>query len=106
MKIKFLATSQAPKKYVFEDEKVIIGGVEYDFSVLEEGDIFDGLEGEASTIREAERIDGVLHLTLCQEAPVGHWRGIDKYIDAKDYDPEKLYIYELDEDKVEEWSGF
>lgn len=102
MKIKFLATGIAPEKYEFQGEKIIIDGIEYDLSVFEEGDIFEGIEGELQGIRAVERIDGELYVTLCQKAPVGHWRGIDEYIDSKDYNPNQLYIKQISAEQAEQ----
>lgn len=92
MNIKFLATGQAPDYYEFEDEKVMFNGQTFDLSVVEEGDQFQGIESDVNAIREVERIDGELYVTLCQKTPQGHWTGIDEYINSKDYDPNKLYI--------------
>ena len=110
MKIKFLATGIAPDEYEFEGEKIIIDGIEYDLSELEQGDIFEGLEGENNFIRDAKRVDGKLYVTLCQKALRGHWRGIDEYIDSKDYNPDTLYIREISEEELlqeqKEWQEF
>lgn len=96
MKIKFLATGIAPEKYEFDGEKVIADGVVYDLSSIKEGDSFIGFENdELFAVRDAERINGELYVTLCQKAPSGHWRGIDEWIDAEDYSPDKLYIKEI-----------
>ena len=97
MKIKFLATGVAPNVYEFDGEKIIIDGIEYDLSVFEEGDVF---EGENNHIRDVQRIDGELYVTLCQKAREGHWRGIDEYIDSNDYNPDTLYIREISEDEL------
>lgn len=96
MKLKFLATGTAPEIYEFDGEKIIYSGESYDLSVFEEGDEF--LEVEDNGIRDIQRIDGVLHVTLCQKAPPGHWRGIDEYIDSSFYNPENLYIKEVNAD--------
>lgn len=102
MKIKFLATGQAPDYYEFEDEKVIFNGQTFDLSIIEEGDQFEGIDHEIQAIREVERIDGELYVTLCQQAPRGHWTGTDKYIDSKHYDPNVLYIREKSEAEIKE----
>lgn len=101
IKIKFLATGNAPSLYEFDDEKIIIDSVEHDLSDFNDGDIFDGLEGDMQAIRTIERIDGELHVTLCQKAGEGHWRGVYDWIDSDDYNPNKLYIRELSEDELE-----
>lgn len=102
MKLKFLATGIAPTFYEFEDEKIIFNGESFDLSVFEEGDIFEGIEHEMQAIREVERIDGELYVTLCQEAPAGHWRGTDEWINSTEYNPNKMYIREATEIEVEE----
>lgn len=103
MKIKFIATGIAPEKYEFEGEKVIFNGEVYDLSIFEEGDAFEGIDGEVQGIRAVERIDGELYITLCQKAPQGHWTGKDlAYIDAKDYNPNKLYIREKTPEEIKE----
>lgn len=95
MKIKFLATGIAPDFYEFDGEKIKFNGEWYDLSEFEEGDIFEGLEGEMQAIRDVKRIDGELYVTLCQKAPPGHWTGRDmEYIDTSEYDSNKLYIRE------------
>jgi len=100
VKIKFLATGIAPKKYEFDGEKIIIDGIEYDLSAFKEGDIFEGLKSENNYIRDIKRIDGELYVTLCQKALEGHWRGIDEWIDSKDYNPSELYIKEISEEEL------
>ncbi len=93
MKIKFLATGIAPDKYEFNGEKITYNNETYDLSEFEEGDEFLGVDDFG--IREIERIDGELYVTLCQRCQMGHWRGIDEYIDSKDYNPSSLYIKEV-----------
>lgn len=100
MKIKFLATGIAPDKYQFSGEKITIDGIEYDLSIVREGDKFIGLEDGNTAIRDVDRVDGELYVTLCQKAPKGHWRGIDKYIDSEDYNPNELYIREISEEEL------
>lgn len=98
MRIKFLATGTAPEKYEFDGEKIITDGIEYDLSVFREGDKFMGLESVIQVIRDIERIEGELYITLCQKAPKGNWRGIDEWIDSNDYDSNTLYIEEVEID--------
>lgn len=102
MKIKFLATGIAPNFYEFEGEKIKFNGETFDLSNFEEGDVFEGIEGEIQGIRAVERIDGELHVTLCQKAPQGHWTGKDEYIDSTDYDPNNLYIREKTPEEIQE----
>ncbi len=103
MKIRFLATGIAPEDYRFDGEKIWFGDEWYDLSDIEEGDIFEGVEGDVQGIRAVERINGELYVTLCQKAPPGHWTGKDmEYIDSKDYDPSNLYIRPKAEDEIKE----
>jgi hypothetical protein len=103
MKIRFLATGIAPDKYEFDGEKIKFNGEWYDLSEFEEGDVFLGIEGDIQGIRAVERIDGELYVTLCQKTPPGHWTGKDMpYIDASEYDPNKLYIREKTPEEIEE----
>jgi len=117
MKIVFNPASHAPEKYEFDGERITAhyqGKSEtFDLSGLEEGDKFyvmeedekgepfrkHGVEPEVldlpgtKVIRDAVRRNGELHVYLKQEKPIrsGHWKYSD-WIDAKDYDPDKLYI--------------
>ena len=103
MKIKFLATGN-PFSYTVSGET--INGI--DLSIVEHGgkvQITDELR-EAG-IRKVERDEsGELWVTLCQAPPVtrvfrgvefreGDWRESD-WIDVADYDPEALYIKEVE----------
>lgn len=125
MKIKFLATSKGAE-YSFKGEKITIDGEEIDLSEFPESARFQGIEGdEKNVVRNIERKDGEMYVTLCQACPVsrisyktdqgmihrlasdpapesytqkiehrgGHWTESD-WIDADEYDPEKLYIKE------------
>lgn len=100
MKIKFLATGKAPDKYEFEGERVFIDDIEYDLSSFEEGDVLEIVEGEDNYIRAIERKNGELYVTLCQESPVGHWRGIDEWVDSANYNPSELYIRRISEEEL------
>lgn len=100
MKIKFLATGSAPESYEFDNEKIKINDEWHDLSDFEEGDMY---YGEIPGIRAVERIDGELYVTLCQQAPPGHWTGRDmEYIDASEYDSNKLYIREKTPEEIAE----
>lgn len=107
MQIQFLATAQAPDKYELTGETVtaIQGEQQEDFnlSIIEDGGKFQGIELDtlelpaSQVIRNAERKDGELYVTLCQQSGSGHWRRSD-WIDAGDYDPQKTYIKNITED--------
>lgn len=106
MKIKFLATGIAPQFYEFNGEKITFNGETFDLSLFEEGDIFEGIEGEIQGIREVKRIDGELYVTLCQKAPKGHWTGKDEYIDSNNYNTNTLYIREKTPEEMQEVAGW
>lgn len=126
MKIKFLATSQQGQ-YSINDEVLTVDGEPIDLSEFPEGGKFEGVEGdEKKIVRNIERVDGELHVTICQSPPItkvtyktkeglihatpedpepdeyekkiehrgGHWTESD-WIDAEDYDPDTLYIQEV-----------
>ena len=101
MKIKFLATAQAPE-YKINGE--IINGI--DLSLLEEGDKFTGNEETREAgIRDAYRENGDLYVVIKQVAGANrketHWRESD-WIDAGDYDPESCYIKALHQTEKDE----
>jgi hypothetical protein len=93
MKIKFLATGIAPDYYIITGEQIAYNNELYDLSEFEEGDKFLGVDDFG--IREIERINGELYVTLCQKAPIGHWCGNDEYIDSSEYNPSCVYIKEV-----------
>ena len=102
MKLKFLATGQAPSVYSIQGEVITVGEESFDLSVLEHGDKFEGVEPEtldlpgSQVIRDAHRDDqGELHVTLCQQSPtMGHWRE-SEVMEAEDYVPGRVYIRQL-----------
>lgn len=106
MRIKFLATGIAPQNYSFDGEKITFNGETFDLSQFEEGDIFEGIEGEIQGIRSVERIKGELYVTLCQKAPKGHWTGINEYIDSNNYNPKTLYIRPKTPEETQEVAGW
>jgi hypothetical protein len=93
MKIKFIATANAPLAYRINGEKISYYDETYDLSEFEEGDKLLGVDDFG--IREIERINGELYVTLCQKAPIGHWRENDEYIDSSEYNPSCVYIKEV-----------
>lgn len=107
MKLQFLATAQAPDSYEIAVEEITAHkgeqSEEIDLSPIEEGGQFQGIELDtlelpaSQVIRNAERKNGELYVTLCQQAGSGHWRK-SEWIDADDYDPEQIYIKRIDTD--------
>lgn len=91
MKIKFLATGNAPS---YEISGETINGL--DLSIVEHGGKFVGSdETRAAGIRNAERdSDGELWVTLCQQVGPGHWTE-SEWLDAEDYDAEEVYVRKL-----------
>ena len=105
MRIKFLASGVAPDRYEFNGEKIIFNGEEFDLSIFQVGDKFEGIDSEIPGIRAVERIDVELYVTLCQKTPKGHWTGKDEWIDSTEYDPTKLYIRERTPEEVKQLWG-
>lgn len=105
MKLQFLATGQAPDSYHINGETITVNNREksedIDLSLLEEGGVFKGVEldvielSASRVIRNAERRDGELYVTLCQPAGSGYWRKSD-WIDANKYNPDETYIQKVD----------
>jgi len=104
MKIKFLATGNAPTHYNFNGDVVTAhydGGLMegFDFSGLQHGDQFQGVSVDrifapaaGQVIRAAERdSSGELHLTLCQQVGPGHWEEGAEF-DVANYDPSKIQV--------------
>jgi len=115
MKVKFIATYNAPMKYVFDGEKIIVYYQEqieiFDLSEIEFGDIFFvekndiflhgcqpnilPIEG-TFIIRNALRdASGELWVTLCQKASISYWNESD-WMPASNYDENTKYIIELE----------
>lgn len=104
MKVKFLAYAECPDRYMIDSESIIahIGDTTetYDLSPMPEGaELTEAapINGVPAIIA-ATRIDGELHVTLCQRAIAGHypnrkahWRD-GPVIDAADYDPDVCYV--------------
>ena len=96
MKIKFLATLNAPE---YDIQGETING--FDLSPLETAGKFVGNEQtKEAGIRDAYRDEqGELHVTLKQSVIASqypersaHWRGVDNEIDAEDYEQGKCYV--------------
>lgn len=101
MKIKILATGEAPTHYSFNNEVVTAyhNGLSesFDLSSIEFGDQFVGVSVDTlnlnmfHVIRDVYRDRlGELHLVLCQEVGAGHWRESDEF-DSEFYKPEGIY---------------
>lgn len=109
MKIKFLATGNAPTHYSFNGDVATAHygdqQEDFDLSGLQHGDRFQGVSVDdldlspGHIIRAAERdSNGELHLTLCQKVIAAQypgkkarWReGLE--IDAESYDPDACYV--------------
>lgn len=103
MKIKFLATGMSPDKYQINGEVLtaFIGNetLALDFSLLETGDEFQGVETElinpSQVVRTAYRDElGELHLTLCQAVGSGDWVE-SPWLDAAEFVSERSYVGEV-----------
>ena len=105
MKVKMLASPQAPESYSFVGERVVAkerGREEvYDLSVFPEGGAFTGAEKLPSgtpALLDVQRVDEELIVTLAQKVIAGqypnkkaHWRE-SPVIDSADYDPNTCYV--------------
>ncbi|MBS8267211.1 hypothetical protein DYI26_00480 [Halomonas litopenaei] len=104
MKLKIMATSRAPDYYTFDSDKVtahIQNEKEtFDLTDYPEGAIFTGsdLVYGIKALRNIERVNGELVVTLTQKVIAGqypgrkaHWRE-SPIIDAADYDPNTCYV--------------
>lgn len=102
MKIKFLATGNAPTHYSFTGDVITahrgVQPEDFDLSGLQHGDQFQGVSVDnlilspGHVIRAAERdSNGELHVTLCQQVGPGHWKE-SGWMDAADYDPANIQV--------------
>ena len=95
--IKFLATGQSPDYYTIAGEVITAyhGGVSeaYDLSGFPEGGVFqdaDPVNG-VPAIRNVERTNGELKVTLCQQVGPGHWTE-SGWMEAGAYDPDAIHV--------------
>lgn len=94
--IKLLATGQGPDYYSIAGEVITAyqGGVSeaYDLSTFPEGGVFEGASpvNGVPAIRNVERVNGVLNVTLCQQVGPGHWTE-SGWFDATTYDPDAIH---------------
>jgi len=97
MKIKLLATGQAPDYYTFSGSTATAHyegqSDSFDFSTLQEGDVFQGVDSSlpVPAIRNAEVVGGELRVTLCQQVGPGHWLE-SGWIDSASYDPDAITV--------------
>lgn len=98
MKLNILATGQSPDYYTIAGEFITAHHGEisdtYDLSAFPEGGVFQGADpvNGVPVIRNVERTDGELKVTLCQQVGPGHWTE-SGWINAADYDPDKRNVY-------------
>ncbi len=97
MQIKLLATGQGPDYYAFDGEVITAHqeGVSdtYDLSTFPEGGVFQGADpvNGVPAIRNVERVNGELTVTLCQQVGPGHWSE-SGVMDATSYDPDAVHV--------------
>lgn len=100
MKVRVLATGNAPTHYSFDGDVVTAHHnnqtEQFDLSALGSDDKFTGVSVDilslsaGHVIRDAYRDEsGELHVTLCQQVGPGHWSESD-WMDATAYDPVKV----------------
>jgi hypothetical protein len=96
MKLNILATGQSPDFYTFSGEVITAhrGGVskQYDLSGFPEGGVFQSADpvNGVPAIRDVERTNGELKVTLCQQVGPGHWTE-SGWMDAGEYDPDAVH---------------
>lgn len=107
MKIRFLATGQSPDYYTIAGEVISAhhGGQSevYDLSGFPEGGVFQGADpvNGAPAIRNVERTNGELKVTLCQQVGAGHWQE-SGWMETADYDPDAINVKQ---DTSKAWAG-
>ncbi len=95
--INLLATGQSPDYYTISGETITAyqGGQSevYDLSGFPEGATFQGADpvNGVPAIRNVDRVDGELRVTLCQQVGPGHWSE-SGWIDAATYDPDAIHV--------------
>lgn len=94
MKIKFKPLGMGSKAYTIQNEKIN----NIDLSIIEYGGKFIQTEEMARVgIFEAERDENSeLWVTLRQKVGPGHWRESADWIDAENYDPDAIYVRQID----------
>ena len=108
MKIQFIPISRKTPTYSFLGEKITVHhdnqSEEIDISDFPESAVFKGVEPDkislkgSHIIRNIERKDEELYVSVCkQHPPGGHWLESD-WIDSDDYDPNEVYIKEVSND--------
>lgn len=96
--LNILATGQSPDYYTINGETITAyqGGISeaYDLSTFPEGGVFQGADpvNGVPAIRNVERVNGELRVTLCQQVGPGHWTE-SGWMNAESYDPDKRHVY-------------
>ena len=112
MKIKFLATGNAPTHYSFAGETVTahvnVISEDFDLSAISVGDkvtsvSVDTLDlNSGHILRDAYRDEsGELYITLCQRVGPGHWSESD-WMDVSDYNSDAIQV---NFDSTKDFSG-
>lgn len=105
--LNILATGQSPDYYTIAGEVITAyhGGQseQYDLSGFPEGAAFQGADpvNGVPAIRNVERADGELKVTLCQQVGPGHWSE-SGFFDAASYDPDAIHV---NRDTTKDYSG-
>jgi len=106
MKLKVLATGNAPTHYSFSGDVVTAHygdqSEPFDLSALAIGDKFEGVEADVlemnndQIIRDVYRDDtGELYVTICQRVGPGHWTE-SEWMPVSAYGPKKINVTFLD----------
>lgn len=95
--LNILATGRSPDYYTFSGDTITAhqdGHTEtYDLGAFPEGGVFQGADpvNGVPAIRNVERTNGELKVTLCQQVGPGHWSE-SGWIDAATYDPDAIHV--------------
>lgn len=97
MKLNILAVGAAPDYYTISGEVVTahLNGLteQYDLSAFPEDGVFQGAEqiSGVNAIRNVERVNGVLNVTLCQQVGPGHWKE-SGWMEDTAYNPDAINV--------------
>ncbi len=95
--LNILATGQGPDYYTINGEVITAyhGGVSeaYDLSGFPDDGVFQGADpvNGVPAIRNVERVNGELRVTLCQQVGPGHWQE-SGWFDAAQYNPDAVHV--------------
>ncbi len=95
--LNILATGNSPDYYHVNGEVITAyhdgQSEQYDLSAFPEEATFQGADpvNGVPAIRNVERVDGELKVTLCQQVGPGHWQE-SGWFDGATYDPDAIHV--------------